>query len=302
MKTIPILSRFIAPATLVVIALFARPVVLAQQPPSTVFRPALLELSAGNYSYSTKSDLLHAGVVGGVAIHHAEVSLSGRNELWTGLQLAYGLGYDTNLLLADATVPLPDKLTVLSVNLGLIHTINSEWTAAMFARPGFYSDFEHLGTRSLNAPLLLTANCTAGSDLRWTFALSYDRFSRYPLLPVLGVRWKFAPDWDLELGFPRTGVTWQANDRLALHLDAGFQGGSYRVTHTPAALPALAGTLLDYREIRAGAGLDFELADATTLSLDAGFVVNRRFDYHEGHYRLDGDAAGYLKISFRARF
>jgi len=300
MKTIWSLPRLIAPVTLVVSALSLCPALSAQQPPSTVFRPALLELSAGNYSYSTKADLRHDGVVGGVAIHHAEVSLSGRHELQTGLQLAYGLGYDTNFLQSDATVPLPDNLTVFSVNLGVIRTINPSWTAAMFARPGFYSDFERLGSRSLNMPVLLTANCLAARDLKWTFALSYDRFSRYPLLPVIGVGWAFAPAWNLELGFPHTGVTWQANDRLALRLDAGFQGGSYRVTRAPATLPALAGTLLDYREIRAGAGLDFKLADATTIALDAGVVAARRFDYHVGHYRLDGNAASYVKISFRA--
>lgn len=300
MKTNDPRPRPVALIALVTIFLSLRGTVPAQQPPSLVFHPALLELSAGNYSYSTKADLLHDGVVGGVAVHHAEVSLSGRHGLQPGLLLAYGLDYDTNLLLADAAVPLPDNLTVFSVNLGLIRTFDPDWTAALFTRPGFYGDFELLGSRSLNLPVLLTANWTVGPDLKWTFALSYDRFSKYPLLPVLGVQWKSAPDWNLELGFPRTGVTWQANDRLALHLDAGFQGGSYRITHAPAALPAPAGTLLDYREVRAGAGCTYKMTAATTLSLDAGWVLDRRFDYHEGHYRLDGNAASYLKISFRA--
>jgi hypothetical protein len=294
--------RLIALITLAAIFLFVRDAVFAQQPPSMEFRPALLELSAGNYSYSTKADLLHDGVVGGAAVHHTEFSLSGRHELKDGLQLAYGLAYDTNFLPADAPVPLPDNLTALSLNLGVIRKLDADWTVALFARPGFYSDFKQLGSRSFNMPVLLTANWSAGPGLNGTFALSYDRFSRYPLLPVPGVHWAFAPAWNLELGFPRTAVTWQANERLALHLDAGFQGGSYRVNHAPAALPALAGTLLDYREIRAGAGLDFNPTDATTFSLDAGFVPDRRFDYHESHYRLDGKVASYVKVSFRAHF
>ena len=275
---------------------------LLEKPPSTVFRPTLLESSAGNYSYSTKADLNRGGVVGAVAVHHAEVSLSGRHELTAGLQLAYGLGYDTNLLAADAAVPLPDQLTVLSVNLGLIRSLNSEWTAALFARPGFYSDFARLGSRSLNVPVLVTANYTPRPELAWTFALSLDPFAKNPVLPVIGVRWQFAPDWEFALGFPRTGFTWQANADLALRADVSFQGGSYRVMHAPAAAPALAGTLLDYREIRAGAGLDYKLADATTLSLDAGVVTDRRFDYHERNYRLNGDPAAYLKLSFNARY
>ena len=285
------------------LVLLASAPAIAQQPPSTVFRTSLLELSAGNYSYSTKADLKHDGAkAGGVAVHHAEVSLSGRHELTTGLQLAYGLGYDTNLLAADASVPLPDQLSVFSLNLGLIRTLNSEWTTALFIRPGFYSDFENLGSRSFNAPVLVTANYTPRRELTWTFAIRLDPFAKNPVLPVIGVRWQFAPDWEFALGFPRTGFTWQANTDLALRADVSFQGGSYRVMHAPAAVPALGGTLLDYREIRAGAGLDFKLADATTLSLDAGFVTDRRFDYHELNYRLNGDPAAYMKFSFKLNF
>ena len=303
MKTNPCHSRIIALGILAVIVLLASTSVFAQQPPSTVFRTSLLGLSSGNYSYSTKADLTHSGAkIGGVAVHHAEVSLSGRHELTAGMQLAYGLGYDTNLLVADAAVPLPDQLSAFSVNLGLIRSLNSEWTAALFIRPGFYSDFDHLGSRSLNVPVLVTANYTPRRGLTWTFALRLDLFAKNPVLPVVGVRWQFAPDWEFALGFPRTGFTWQANTDLALRADISFQGGSYRVMHAPAPIPALGDTLLDYREIRAGAGLDFNMADATTLSLDAGFVTDRRFDYHELNYRLNGDPAGYLKLSLNIHF
>lgn len=300
MKNESYLPRIIALALLAVLVLLASNSVFAQQPPSTVFRTSLLELSAGNYSYSTKADLTRGGVVGAVAVHHVEVSLSGRHELTTGLQLAYGLGYDTNLLTADTAVPLPDQLSVLSINLGLIRSLNSEWTAALFARPGFYSDGEHLGSRSLNVPLLVSASYTPRPELVWTLALSLDPFAKNPVLPVLGVRWQFAPDWEFDLGFPRTGLTWQASGHLALRADASFQGGSYRVTPGLAVAPA--DTFLYYREIRAGAGLDFKLAAATTVSVDAGFVADRRFDYHERNYRLNGDPAAYLKLSFNARF
>ena len=303
MKNEPQLPRLIALTLLAVPVLLAGAPAFAQQPPSTVFRTSLPELSAGNYSYSTKADLkLNGAKVGGVAVHHAEVSISGRHKLTTGLRLAYGLDYDTNLLAADAAVPLPDQLSVFSLNLGLIRPLNSEWTAALFARPGFYSDFEDVGSRSLNAPVLVTATYTPRREIVWTFAFRLDPFAKNTVLPVLGVRWQFAPGWNFELGFPHTGLTWQVSGDLALRIDLSFQGGSYRVMHAPAAVPALGGTLLDYREIRAGAGFDFQLANATTLSLEAGFVTDRRFDYHERNYRLKGDPAGYLKLSFQLNF
>ena len=81
MQTTPSLPRLIAPVAVVVTALFIRPALFAQEPPSMEFRPELIELSAGNYSHSTKADLLHGGVVGGVAIDHAAISLSGHRKL-----------------------------------------------------------------------------------------------------------------------------------------------------------------------------------------------------------------------------
>ena len=274
----------------------------AQAPPSSVFRPVLLESFAASYDYSTKADVNRAGVLGGVAVQHAELSLSGRRAFSPSLQLAYGGSYDTNRIDADAAVPLPDELSALSLNLGLIHPLDAQWTFALFARPGFYGDFAQLDGHSLNAPLLVTASYGPRRELGWTFALSFNSFARNPVLPVLGVRWQFAPEWNLAVGFPHTGVTWQSTPDLALRADISFQGGSYRITRAPAAHPTLGNTLVDYREIRAGAGFDFKLTAAATLSLDAGWVASRRFDYHERDYRLDGDAAAYVKLACSARF
>ncbi len=288
-------SRFIAPAALAAVLLF--PSAFAQQAASTIFRPSLLAVSAGNYSYSGGADFRH-GVPGSVAVHHAEVSLSGRRELTGDLLLGYGLDFDTSLLVADDAVPLPDQLSVFSVNLGLIRPFNREWTAAVFARPGFYSDFEHLGRRSLNLPVLVSATYAPRDRLKWTFAVRFDSFSRNTVLPVVGVEWQFAPDWEFALGFPRSGLTWRMNDEFALRAAASFQGGSYRVTTAPAALPSLADSLVDYREIRLGLGADWKVGDRTTLALDAGLVADRRFDYHQRSYRLDGKSALFFQLAF----
>jgi hypothetical protein len=305
MKTSPTLPRFIAPATFMMTALFVRPAVFAQQPPSAVFRPALLDSSAASYSYSTQADLRNGDTPAGkVAVHHAELSFSGRHDFTPGLLLAYGLAYDANVFAASTATPLPDQLAAVSLNLGVIHPGDAKWTTALFLRPGFYGDFENLGGSSFNVPLLASASYTLRPGLAWTFALSYTAFSHYPVLPVLGVRWQSAPDWNIELGFPHTGITWQASKALSLHAGAEFQGGSYRITRDPpaATVPALAGSLLDYREIRAGAGFEYQLGKTRSLAADAGVVTGRKFDYYERSYRLNGEAASYLKISFRSSF
>ncbi len=303
MKNESQLPRLIALVLLAMIVLLACTGSFAQQPPSAVFRTSLLDSFASNYSSSTKADLSHQGtVIGAVSVQHFELSGSGRHEITAGLQFDFGLGYDTNLLDANAAGRLPDRLSALSANLGLIHPLTPRWTVALFARPGFYGDLLQLDSRSLNAPVLFTAIYAPRRELAWTFALSLDPFAKISVLPVLGVRWQLAPKWNLELGFPHTALTWQASEGLALRTDVVFQGGSYRVRPAVPAGSAGNETLLDYREIRAGAGFDCKLGHATTLSFDAGLVIDRRFDYYKLNYRLNGDSAGYLKVALNRQF
>ena len=299
MKTESPLPRFTA------LVLLASAAGYAQQPPSAVFRPAMLDLSAASYSYSTQADLRASNTtVGAVAVHHAEMSISGRHDFTPGLMLAYGLAYDANILAASAATPLPHQLAAFSLNLGVIHPGDAKWTTSLFVRPGFYGDFETLGRSSFNVPLLASASYTPRRELAWTFAVSYTAFSDYEVLPVVGLRWQLARDWNLQFGFPHTGLTWQVGQKLALHAAAEFQGGSYRITHVlpGAAVPTLGGSLLDYREIRTGVGFEYQLRKMSTVSAAAGLVIDRRFDFYERSYRLDGNTAGYLKLAFNSSF
>jgi hypothetical protein len=270
--------------------------VCAQQPPSVVFRPPLLDSFAAGYSYSGQNDLTGEYLgsrfpVGRVSVHHFEFSASGRTGGPAGLRLAYGLAYALNELRIDNNALLPEWLEELSLNVGLIKVINPEWNAAVFIRPGIYGDLRHTNSKSVNVPVLITANYTRNRDLTWTFALSVNTFSRYPVLPVLGVRWQIDPDWNLSLGFPRTALTWQATDVLSLHAVISFQGGSYRIRRV---FPNV-GTLLDYREIRTGLGCEWKLDQSLQLSFETGFVADQRFDYHRRLLRLEGGSSAYRR-------
>jgi len=199
-------------------------------------------------------------------------------------------------------VPLPDQLSALSLNLGLIRPLNPRWTVALFARPGYFGDLRQIDSRSLTVPVLVTAIYTPRPELAWTFALNLNPFSDLSVLPVLGIRWQPAPRWGLELGFPHTGLRWQAGDRLALRTDVVFQGGSYHVKHAPAGASAPGGTFLDYREVHAGPGFDYKLGQATTLSFDAGLALGRRFDFYKLNYRLNGGSARYVELALNRSF
>jgi hypothetical protein len=54
--------------------------------------------------------------------------------------------------------------------------------------------------------------------------------------------------------------------------------------------------------VRVGGGLDYTLGPRFTLGVDAGVVTDRKFDYIDRAYRLDGDVGFYGAISLQSRF
>lgn len=275
--------------------------------PSATWRPALLETFESGWSWSSREEVaLSGGVVAEVAVTRFDLSLSGRAGLNEQTSLVYGLAYATNRFDASAAI-LPDELSEVSLNVGFVHRRSPAWSLAAFLRPGIYGDFDQLDGKSFNAPLIATAAYSPSTALTWRFGLNLNAFSENPVLPILGVRWQFAPQWTFNVGFPRSGLIWDVSDKISLGAGVGFQGGSFRVNRdprpTPASVgPSLANTYLDYREIRAGLSFDYALTPALELSLDAGVIADRKFDWFDRDYQLDGDGGISLAISLKGSF
>ena len=105
---------------------------------------------------------------------------------------------------------------------------------------------------------------------------------------------------------PRAGFTWEVREKLSLNAGLSLQGGSYRVTENlgvPApGVARLNNTYVQYREIRFGAGADWRLGEHLKLSLEAGVMTDRRFEYFDRNYTLNGSAAPYLTVGLGGRF
>lgn len=258
------------------------------------------------YSLSSHGSLERGARVGDVAVQRYGLDFTSGTALAEHTRLIYGINYSDTQLDLDAGVPLPAHLRSLALKLGVSRPLSPEWSALLMLQPGYFSEASGLDGDSFTIPVLLAFNYRASPGLVWTVGARYDAFSRNSLLPAAGVRWEYAPGWTLNVGFPKTGVTWKAAPDLTLGADISFQGGNYRVTRQPgqasiAIYPGLRDTYLDYREIRAGLTLQYELEGNFTLEVSGGFVADRRFDYFQRGVRLDGDTACYITLGLTAR-
>lgn len=280
---------------------------LHAQPASATFRPALIDAFSTTYTYSGAGDLNRGTArAGEISLNRFDFSVSGRVPLSPSAIFIPGLAYTRTTFDPSAGVPLPGSVQELSLSLGVRGVLSQKWAYLAALRPGFYGDFKTLGSDSFNIPLFLAAFYSPSAELTWTFGLAANAFNDNPVMPVVGVLWRFAPDWQLDVGFPRTGVTYRVDSKLSLRTGLGILGGNYRITENlgvPApGIARLNHTYLDLTEIRAGAGLAYKFAGGLELDLDAGVTTLRRFDYPDRDYRLNGDNVGWLSITLNRRF
>ncbi|MEO6876030.1 MAG: DUF6268 family outer membrane beta-barrel protein, partial [Opitutaceae bacterium] len=277
------------------------------QPASATFRPALADEFSTSYTYSGNGGLSRgAATVGDVSLTRFEFSVSGRVPLNQGMVFIPGLAYARTNIDSSPGVSLPSSVQELTLDLGVRGLLSRQWAYIVGLRPGFYGDFKHLDGSSFNVPLFLAAFYVPNPQLTWTFGIAANAFNQHPILPVVGVQWKFAPDWQLDVGFPRTGVSYRVDDQLTLRTGISVLGGNYRLTENlgiPApGIARLDNTYLALTEIRAGVGLVYQFRDGPKLETDVGVTTQRHFDYPDRNYRLRGDNVGWLSLALRQHF
>jgi hypothetical protein len=297
------MHRFLFPLCSLIVAV-ASSAATPEVPPAATER--VVEAVTLEYDYSSEEGLEHTGSAGSVAVHRWAFTTKADRTVSSLYTISYGVQIESNQLDATPGTYLPDRLMEVGLRLGISRPLSTNWNANLQLTPGIYGDGETIDGKSLNVPLLLGASYAKTRDLIWLFGIRANVRAEHPVLPVAGVRWQFAPDWSLHVAFPRSGVQWRTSSRLTLDAGATFQGGTFRITEnlgTPTgAKGRLANTFMNYREIRVGLGADYALTSKLSVRLDGGAFVDRRFDYFDRDYRLDGEGGWFGAIRATARF
>jgi hypothetical protein len=261
-----------------------------------------------HYSGSAGSDLTRAGAAAGeVEVRALGATWRSTAALSPATQVEFGVNWESFDFDRSALNGVPDTLQEASIVLGLAHRAGSAWRITATARPGFYGDDEGMEGDAFNVPLLLLALWRQSPELAWAFGLRADWLSERAVIPLVGVNWRFAPDWEFVLGMPKAGVSYQANDALKLTLGASVQGGNFHVARDPRTGGTISSTFLqdttlDYHEIRVGLAADWKLNERFSILAEAGVITDQKFDYFDRGYTLDGGGIGFFTVGLTGRF
>lgn len=259
---------------------------------------------AARYSHTAESDL---GANASVAIDSWRFGMGTTARLSEATGLMFGVDWVRHELDLSGPRWLPERLTAVALPVGISHRWDERWRLLLNLQPRLAGAGSGLSSAGFDVPVLALASYTASPDLTWSFGLRYSAHSDEKLLPIAGVVWRFAPDWEAGLTFPESGVSYRATPRLTWRAIATFHGGDFRLDEDPRAVAdrvgvSLADAWLEYREIRAGVAAEYAVGDTVTLRADVGVVVDQRFDYFTRGVELEGESPAYFALSLRGRF
>ena len=197
--------------------------------------------------------------------------------------LRLGFGYDRYDFGFAGPGLIPGALQSLNVVAGLDLKLG-DFLIRIEAQPGFYGDNRGFNSSDFNIPVILGASYLVSKDVQWIAGLYYNPNSSTPIMGGIGLRWKMSDRWLLNAVPPNPRIEFKATDDLTLYAGGQIIVSTFRVNRNFGTGPGgrnYGNALVDFTEVRTGAGASWKLRPKSTLDMELGYMAYRDFDYHK---------------------
>jgi hypothetical protein len=207
----------------------------------------------------------------------------------------------------SARDPVPDSVQGLDLAIGADIQVTPALLLRIGAHPGIYSDFKDFSWQDFNIPFEIVGTYFVSSDLLFVGGVYVDVDSDDPVFPVIGVHWKVSDKWLIEGIAPRPQIQYLLSDTVTLFAGADLREATFRLNEEfgqERGIPKLNDAILNYFEIRAGAGVTFKISKSFNLDVEGGCTPYRRFEYPRAdEFKVKSeDWTPYLRIGLSAKF
>jgi hypothetical protein len=221
--------------------------------------------------------------------------------------LRLGAGYERYSFGFDDGWPLPNTLQAANLVIGLDTQFSDSILVRIEAQPGLYGEgFDDFEWDDANIPFVIGGTYIYSPNLQIVLGVGVDVNRKYPVVPGGGIRWKIASQWVLNAVLPTPRIEFELNRQFTLYAGAVIKNQTFRVSDdlgTVGGKPELNRAVLNYTEIRTGAGFDWKITPAVTLSVEAGYLPYREFDFHRTEIRYHHESgAAYGTVSLHGAF
>jgi len=203
---------------------------------------------------------------------------------------------------------IPDSVQGLDLAIGADVQVSPAVLLRIEAHPGIYSQFNEITWQDVNVPFEIVGTYFASSRLLFIGGIHVDLNASTPVFPVVGVHWKVSDKWVIEGVAPRPQLQYLVSDEVTLFAGADLRETTFRVDEQfgqERGMPKLNDAILDYFEIRAGAGLTWKVSKSIDFDVEGGCAPYRRFEYprvNDGYKVKSEDLTPYLRVALSAKF
>jgi Domain of unknown function (DUF6268) len=222
--------------------------------------------------------------------------------------LRLGAGWLGYFFDPNSKAPIPDSLQAENLEVGADIQVSPAILARIEALPGIYSNARNITSRDINVPFEIVASYFVSADLILLAGIYVDVNADEPVFPVFGVHWKLSDKWVIEGMPPRPQIQYNLTDSVTLFAGADLREETFVVDNrfgTSRGMPQLNNAILQYNEIRAGAGLSWKVNKNVNLDIEGGCTPYRRFDYPhvgDGFKVKSEDLVPYVRVGLSALF
>ena len=229
------------------------------------------------------------------------------NQISNAFILRLGLDWERFAFdTSNRLTPLPTSVDTLAAVIGADIQLTSALIVRVEAAPGIYGSVNDVSGRDFDVPVRIGASYFESANLIYTAGLSIDVNANWPVIPAVGVYWKVSDQWVINGVAPRPQIRYILSNKATLFAGADLQTDVFRVDDqfgSSRGNPKLNHALMDFWEVRGGAGFIWNLTDTVKLELEGGTVPYRRFDFYRADFKMTSSSwSPYIRLGFEMSF
>src|SRR5580704_7686283 len=207
----------------------------------------------------------------------------------------------------EERAPVPDSIQGLDLAIGADLQVSPAMLLRIEAHPGIYSEFHNFSWQDFNVPFEVVGTYFVSSDLIFIGGVYVDVDSDTPVFPIVGVHWKVSDKWVVQGVAPRPQLQYLLSDSVTLFAGADLREGTFRMDDQfgqERGIPKLNDAIVNYFEVRGGAGLTWKISKNVNLEVEGGGTPYRRFYYPraDGFKVKSEDLVPYLRVGLSPKF
>lgn len=283
------------------------PTLTGQSAPGEKLSPFSYEISSDAAFIGRGSVDLGGKTVGVFKEITSSASFVMSDQISNSFILRLGLNWDRFAFdTSNQLTPLPASLDALAAVVGSDIQLTSALLVRIEASPGIYGSFNEVSGRDFDVPVRIGASYFHSADLIYTAGLSIDMNANWPVIPAVGVYWKLSDQWIINGVAPRPQIRYVLSDKVTLFVGADLQTDVFRVDDqfgSSRGIPKLNHALMDFWEVRGGAGFSWAMSDSVKLELEGGTVPYRRFDFYRADFKMSSSSwSPYIRLGLAVSF